>query len=112
MVLPGTRAQAPREHCRHQEAPSAESFTTLHSILWFGEVVGVVRSKTEISHQKVVFLGLPRQSRSKQNSLLLLQGVWVQSLGEELRSHMPCSVAKKKKKKDNQIEGHLLGRRV
>ena len=100
MVLPGTCAQAPREHCRHQEAPSAESFTTLHSILWFVEVVGVVRSKTEISHQKVVFLGLPRQSRSKQNSLLLLQGVWVQSLGEELRSHMPCSVAKKKKKKN------------
>ena len=47
-----------------------------------------VRGKTEVSHQKVVFLGLPKQSRSKQNSLLLLQGVLVQSLVGELRSHM------------------------
>lgn len=57
-----------------------------------------MRGKTEVSHQKVVFLGLPKQSRSKQNSLLLLQGVLVQSLVRELGSHMQCGKNKNQPK--------------
>ena len=34
------------------------------------------------------------------DSRLPLQGAWVQSLVWKLRSHKPCSAAKKKKKKD------------
>ena len=33
--------------------------------------------------------------------MLPLQGAWVRSLVRELRSHMPCGMAKKKKKKDS-----------
>ena len=44
------------------------------------------------------FQGIPWQS-SGQDSVLPLQGAWVQSLVGELRSHMPRSAAKTKNKK-------------
>ena len=39
---------------------------------------------------------------------LPVQGVWVQSLAGELKSHIPHSAAKKKKKKDKDVPGPAL----
>jgi len=44
----------------------------------------------------------------KKDSLLLLQGTWVQSLGRELRSQMACGVARNKKQQRNKSTGLLL----
>ena len=47
--------------------------------------------------QKYPMLWLPRWS-SGQDSAIPMLGMWVRSLVRELRSHMPCSLDKKKKK--------------
>ena len=41
--------------------------------------------------------GFMKGKEKKKDSLLLLQGTWVQSLGRELRSQMACGVARNKK---------------
>ena len=40
-----------------------------------------------------------RIKNSSVHSVLPVQGSWVRTLVEEVRSHMPCGMAKKKKKK-------------
>ena len=53
---------------------------------------------------KYIHKGLPWRS-SGQDSMIKMQGTWVQSLVRELESHMVCSAAKKKKKHPK--EGHI-----
>ena len=50
------------------------------------------------------------KGKKKKDSLLLLQGAWVQSLVRELRFQMACGVQKKNKKKEqiNKSTGLLL----
>ena len=50
------------------------------------------------SHIKHNWIGIYLVVQWLRHSVLPLQGVWVQSLVGELRSHMQCVVAKKKKK--------------
>ena len=46
------------------------------------------------------------KGKKKKNSLLLLQGAWVQSLVRELRSQMACGVQKKKQKERTNKQKH------
>ena len=64
------------------------------------------KQRKAVTQDKIVSLaikdkdlwGIPWQSKDQDLPLLLL-GVWMPSLGSELRACQPCSVAKKKKKK-------------